>query len=159
MLTVNLICVGSLKEKYLCDAINEYSKRLQRYCKFNIIELGEERIDDNPSDALILKTLSKEGQRILSKISPSDYVIAMCIEGRMQSSEQLSRKLDSIALSHSVVDFVIGGSWGLSDEVKSRANLRLSVSEMTFPHQLFRVMLSEQIYRAFSISANSKYHK
>lgn len=159
MLTVNLICVGSLKEKYLCDAINEYSKRLQRYCKFNIIELGEEKIEDNPSDALILKTLSKEGQRILSKISPTDYVVAMCIEGRMQSSEQLSQKLDSIALSHSVVDFVIGGSWGLSDEVKSRAKLKLSVSEMTFPHQLFRVMLSEQIYRAFSISANSKYHK
>lgn len=159
MLNVNVICVGNLKEKYFCDALNEYSKRLSRYCKFSVTELVEEKINDQQTQAMIDKTLQKEGERILSKISKNDYVIAMCIEGKNISSEDLAQKLSDISMISGTVDFVIGGSWGLSDEVKKRADFRLSVSKMTFPHQLFRVMLCEQIYRAFSINANAKYHK
>lgn len=159
MLNVNIICVGSIKEKFFTDALNEYKKRLQRYCKFNIVELAEEKITDQETQAQIDKTLSKEGERILAKIGKSDYVIAMCIEGKQLSSEELSQKLSEISMLSGTVDFIIGGSWGLSKDVKSRADFRLSVSKMTFPHQLFRVMLSEQIYRAFTITANAKYHK
>lgn len=159
MLNVNIICVGSLKEKFFADAVNEYKKRLSRYCKFSIVELNEEKTMDQQTQAQIDKTLSKEGERILSKINKSDFVIAMCIEGKMLSSEDLSQKLSDISMSSGTVDFIIGGSWGLSEDVKSRADFKLSVSKMTFPHQLFRVMLCEQIYRAFSISANAKYHK
>lgn len=159
MLNVNIICVGSLKEKFFTDAVNEYKKRLSRYCKFNIIELSEEKISDQETKAQIDKTLLKEGEKILSKIGKSDYCIAMCIEGKNISSEELSRKLEEISLSFGTVNFIIGGSWGLSDEVKRRADFKLSVSKMTFPHQLFRVMLSEQIYRAFTISSGAKYHK
>lgn len=159
MLNVNLICVGSLKEKFFSDAVNEYKKRLSRYCKFNIIELPEEKISDQETQSAIEKTLFKEGERILQKISKSDYVIAMCIEGKQLSSEELSNKLSDISMTSGTLDFVIGGSWGLSDDVKRRADFKLSVSKMTFPHQLFRVMLCEQIYRAFSITANAKYHK
>lgn len=159
MLNVNIICVGSLKEKFFTDAVNEYKKRLSRYCKFNIIELSEEKINDQETQAQIEKTLEKEGEKILAKIGKGDYCIAMCIEGKNLSSEELSKKLEEVSLTHGTVDFIIGGSWGLSDEVKKRADFKLSVSKMTFPHQLFRVMLSEQIYRAFTISTNAKYHK
>lgn len=159
MLSVNLICIGNLKEKFFADAVNEYKKRLGRYCKFNIIELPEEKLNDQETKAQIDKTLFKEGERILSKIGKTDYVVAMCIEGKILSSEELATKLSDISMSSGVVDFVIGGSWGLSDDVKRRADFKLSVSKMTFPHQLFRVMLSEQIYRAFSINQNAKYHK
>lgn len=159
MLNINIICVGNLKEKFFCDAVSEYKKRLQRYCKFEIVELSEEKISDQSTQSQIDKTLKKEGEKILSKIGKSDYVVAMCIEGKQLSSEELSHKISDISQTNSTISFVIGGSWGLSDEVKNRANMRLSVSKMTFPHQLFRVMLSEQIYRAFSITANAKYHK
>lgn len=159
MLNVNLICIGNLKEKFFCDALNEYVKRLSRYCKFTVTELAEEKINDQQTQSMIDKTLSKEGERILSKISKGDYVVAMCIEGKGLSSEELAQKLSDISMASGTVDFVIGGSWGLSDEVKRRADFKLSVSKMTFPHQLFRVMLCEQIYRAFSINANAKYHK
>lgn len=159
MLNVNIICVGNLKEKYFCDAVNEYAKRLSRYCKFTVTELSEEKISDQQTQSMIEKTLSKEGERILSKISKSDYVVAMCIEGKILSSQELASKLSDIAMTSGTVCFVIGGSWGLSDQVKQRADFKLSVSKMTFPHQLFRVMMCEQIYRAFSINANAKYHK
>ncbi len=159
MLNVNIICVGSLKEKFFADAVNEYKKRLSRYCKFSIVELTEEKITDQETPAQIEKTLNKEGDRILSKIGKSDYVIAMCIEGKELSSVELSKKLADISMATGTVDFIIGGSWGLSSDVKKRADYKLSVSPMTFPHQLFRVMLCEQIYRAFTISANAKYHK
>ena len=161
MLRVNLICIGRIKEKYYTDAISEYSKRLSAFCKFQIIELPEERIRSNtPNASQIDEVLEAEGKRMLQKISPSDYVIAMCIEGKLLSSEELAKKLDEVALGgKSAVDFIIGGSYGLCAEVKSRADLRLSMSRMTFPHQLARVILSEQIYRAFEISTNGKYHK
>ncbi len=161
MLKINIICIGKIKEKYFTDAVAEYAKRLTAFCKFSVVELNEERIRSNtPNEAQIAEVIEAEGRRILQKIGASDYVAAMCIEGRLLSSEELSETLDKAALSgKSTVDFIIGGSYGLSDEVKRRADLRLSMSKMTFPHQLARVILSEQIYRAFEISTNGKYHK
>ncbi len=161
MLKINIICIGKVKEKYFADAIAEYSKRLKAFCKLNIIELAEEKIRDNtPNEAQIDEVLRAEGRRILSKTAQSDYVAAMCIEGFPLSSEELSKKLDSIALSgKSTVDFIIGGSYGLGSEVKSRADFKLSMSKMTFPHTMARMILCEQIYRAFEISTNGKYHK
>ncbi|MBQ6264771.1 MAG: 23S rRNA (pseudouridine(1915)-N(3))-methyltransferase RlmH [Clostridia bacterium] len=159
-MNVKIICPGKLKEQYLRDMCAEYVKRLGAYCKVNIIELTPERLPDVPSQNEIKTALEKEGRQILSKIEKGDRVVALCIEGRMLSSEQLSEKLDGCAVEGgSCVCFIIGSSCGLSDEVKAKADLRLSMSPMTFPHQLVRVMLLEQVYRAFSISAGSKYHK
>ena len=159
MQKINIICIGKIKEKYFADAIAEYSKRLTAFCKFNITELPEEKLrGDNASG--IAGVIAAEGKRIAQKISPSDYVIAMCIEGKQLSSEELSEALQSLAvIGRSTIDFVIGGSYGLSDEVKKRADLRLSMSRMTFPHTMARMILSEQIYRACEIAANGKYHK
>lgn len=160
MLKVSIICVGKLKEKYLKDACAEYAKRLQSFCRFEIIEVDEEKISDSPNESQINNILSCEGKRILSKIGSSVRVIAMCIEGKQRTSQSFAEYFNSAAISGvSNIAFIIGGSWGLSDEVKKRADLRLSMSEMTFPHQLARVMLCEQIYRAFSINAGTKYHK
>ena len=161
MIRVNIICIGKIKEKYFTDAINEYAKRLSAFCKFSVVELAEEKIkSNNPNESQISEVINAEGRRILQKIGQSDYVVAMCIEGKMLSSEELSRMLDSISVSgKSTVDFIIGGSYGLSSEVKQRADLRLSMSRMTFPHQMARMILCEQIYRAFQILSNGKYHK
>lgn len=161
MLRINIICIGKIKEKYFTDAIGEYAKRLGAFCKFSMIELAEERVKSNtPNAAQIDEVINAEGKRILQKISPSDYVAAMCIEGKLLSSEELAQTLNNVAVvGKSTVDFIIGGSYGLSQEVKNRADMRLSMSRMTFPHQLARVILSEQIYRSFEISTNGKYHK
>ena len=159
MLCINIICVGKLKEAYWRDAIEEYSKRMKPLCRFCVIELPEERVSDNPSDAQIQHTISAESDRIMQKIGKGDYVIALCVEGKNISSEELSKRLEDISMTHSAVDLIIGGSWGLSDDLKSRADLRLSMGKMTFPHQLCRVMLAEQLYRAFQISKGTKYHK
>ncbi len=161
MIRINIICIGKIKEKYFADAINEYAKRLSSFCKFNIVELSEEKIrSSTPNSSQINEVIESEGKRIMQKISASDYVAAMCIEGKMLSSEELSKTLDSLSVAgKSTIDFVIGGSYGLSGTVKSRADLKLSMSRMTFPHQMARVILSEQIYRAFEISSNGKYHK
>ena len=159
MLSVNIICVGKLKESYLRDAVEEYSKRMKPLCKLSLIELPEERVGENPSPAEIRQTITAESDRIMSKLSKGDYVIAMCVEGRNISSEELSERLENVQLQASAVDFIIGGSWGLSDELKARADFKLSMGKMTFPHQLCRVMLLEQIYRAFQISRGTKYHK
>ncbi len=160
MITVNIICVGKLKEKYLRDACAEYTKRLTAFCKLHIIELQPFALSQNPAEAEINEGLRQEGKLILSKIPDSAYVVAMCIEGKQTSSPEFSKKIQDVALGgHSTVTFVIGGSFGLSDEVKKRADYKLSMSEMTFPHQLARVMLLEQIYRAFQISSGGKYHK
>lgn len=157
---VTVVCIGKLKEQYLRDACAEYSKRLSAFCKLKVIELAPERLSENPSQAEIQKALSVEGKKILEKIPDRAAIIAMCIEGRQLSSEELSKKLSDFATQGiSSVAFVIGGSFGLSDEVKEKSALRLSVSRMTFPHQLFRVMLLEQIYRAFQIQSGTKYHK
>ena len=160
MLKVSVVCVGKLKEKYLKDAAAEYSKRLQAFCKFDIIEVDEEKTSESPNNSQIENILNAEGKRILSKTDKSSKVVAMCIEGKQKSSKAFADYFaDSAVNGVSSIVFVIGGSWGLSDEVKRRADLKLSMSEMTFPHQLARVMLCEQIYRAFSINSGTKYHK
>ena len=159
MLSVNIICVGKLKESYLREATEEYAKRLKALCKLSVIELPEERVGDDPSDAEISRTVNAESERIMAKLGKGDYVIALCVEGKNISSEELSARLEDISMRSSTVDLIIGGSWGLSDAVKQRADFRLSMGKMTFPHQLFRVMLIEQLYRAFQISRGTKYPK
>ena len=161
MQKVNILCIGKIKEKYFAQAIDEYAKRLQAFCKLRIIELAEEKIrDNNPNPAQIAEVLQAEGKRIMQKISPSDYVIALCIEGKLRSSEELANTLNTLAVTgRSTVDFVIGGSYGLSDEVKAAADEKLSMSRMTFPHTMARMILTEQIYRAYEIASNGKYHK
>lgn len=159
-MNITLITVGKLKEKYLKDAISEYSKRLNRYCKLDIIELQDEKTPENASckeEALIKE---KEGGKILSCIKDNMYVIALDLNGNMLSSEEFSAFIDDLGLGGSSnIAFVIGGSLGLSKEVLTRADYKLCFSKMTFPHQLFRVMLLEQIYRGFRISRGEPYHK
>ncbi len=160
MLGVTVLCIGKLKERYLTDACGEYAKRLSAFCRLSVTELPEYRLPDNPSGAEIQKCIEKEGESILAKIPKDAFVIPMCIEGKMLTSPQLADKLAQIPLmGKSQIVFIIGGSCGLSDAVKARGNLRLSMSPMTFPHQLARVMLLEQVYRGFMINAGNKYHK
>lgn len=157
---VRIICVGKIKEKYLKDAIGEYSKRLSRFCSFEICELNDEKIPDNPSDAECLKVKRNEGENILKHLSKDGYVISLCVEGKSMTSEELADKFKSVTISgKSTIDFIIGGSLGLDDAVKSKSDLRLSFSSFTFPHQLMRLILTEQIYRSFKINANEEYHK
>lgn len=155
---IQLIAVGRLKEKWLREAFAEYEKRLQRYCKFTLTELSESRLPEEPSPAEIAAALTQEGKAILQACR--GVTVAMCIEGKQMPSEQLSQWLMQRGVAgDSTVSFVIGSSFGLSDEVKKQADMRLSMSEMTFPHQLARVMLTEQLYRAFQIGSGGKYHK
>ena len=160
MINVNIICIGKLKEDYLRAACAEYQKRLGAFCKLTVTEPSPSKLSDNPNDAQITAALNDEAERILSKISANDAVFAMCIEGKELSSEALSAKIDELAVSgFGSICFIIGGSHGLAPQVKQRAKIRLSMSPMTFPHQLARVMLLEQIYRSFMISSGGKYHK
>ena len=160
MINLNIICVGKLKEQYLRDASAEYIKRMQTLCKLTITELQAEKLSDNPSQKEIERALEAEGKRIIEKIPKGAAVFAMCIEGKQRSSEELSAELDNLALSgiNNAV-FIIGGSFGLSDEVKMKSKYKLSMSKMTFPHQLARIMLLEQLYRASQISLGTRYHK
>ncbi|QAT49687.1 23S rRNA (pseudouridine(1915)-N(3))-methyltransferase RlmH [Caproiciproducens sp. NJN-50] len=159
MLRCNLICVGKLKEEYWKKAFQEYEKRLQPFCRFSVTELPESCLPDQPSESQISLALNLEADRILASAEGS-VLIALCIEGKSVSSEQLASQLRDIALhGTSKISFVIGSSFGLSDRVKQKAFLRLSMSAMTFPHQMARVMLIEQIYRSFQIIHNGKYHK
>ena len=160
MRSITLLCVGKLKERYWREAVEEYQKRLSAFCRLSIVEVEEERLPDNPSPAQIAHTLEAEGARLLAKVPTGAAIYALCIEGKEMDSPTLSASLDKLTVdgvSHIV--FIIGGSWGLSDEVKRAARVRLSMSPMTFPHQLARVMLLEQLYRAGQISAGGKYHK
>ena len=161
MQNIDLICVGKLNAKYFVEGVAEYQKRLAAFAAFRIIELPEEKIEEkNASDAVVKKALDKEGKAILSNVRKGAAIVAMCIEGKQLSSEELSRDIEQAAVGGSGnLVFIIGGSHGLTDEVKRRANFKLSMSKMTFPHQLARVMLLEQIYRAFMISSGGKYHK
>lgn len=159
MFNINLITVGKLKESYLREACAEYTKRLGAYCHIKITETPECRLPDSPSEKVIKSALDTEAEAILSAAG-SDTIIAMCIEGKMMSSEDFAGRLQKFAVEgKSSVSIVIGSSYGLSDKVKNAAALRLSMSPMTFPHQLARVMLLEQLYRAMSILGNGKYHK
>ena len=157
---ITLITVGKIKEKYFTDAIAEYAKRLSRYCKLEIVEVPDEKTPDGASESLENQIKEKEGERILSKISEGAYVVALAIEGKQLSSEELADKMEKWnvnGMSHLV--FIIGGSLGLTPKVLNRADFKLSFSKMTFPHQLMRVVLLEQIYRSFRIRNNEPYHK
>lgn len=158
MIAVTLYCIGSLKEKYWREACGEYEKRLGRFCRFSCVELEEYRLPAEPSPAQIQQGLEEEGKRILSRISPKETVAALCIEGKKLTSPQLGSLLEEQVMTGPLA-LVIGGSYGLSPQVKERARLRLSMSDMTFPHQLARVMLLEQLYRGFMIQSGGKYHK
>ncbi len=160
MLSVHLICVGKLKEKFYLEASAEYQKRLAGYCSFTLTELSEERLPANPSTAQIEAALEREGAAIRGKIPPNSRLVCLCVEGKSKSSPELARLVADFAQSgqrHLV--FVIGGSYGLSEGLKKEAWLRLSMSPMTFPHHLARVMVLEQLYRAFKINEGSSYHK
>jgi 23S rRNA (pseudouridine1915-N3)-methyltransferase len=157
---ISIVAIGKLKEKYLKQGIDEYIKRLSAYAKVDIIELPDEKAPENLSDQDMKIVKDKEGERILSKISPDTHVIALAIEGKMKSSEELADNMDRLATyGKSKVTFVIGGSLGLSDAVLKRADDKLSFSRMTFPHQLMRLILLEQVYRAFRINRGEPYHK
>ncbi len=157
---VEIICVGKLKEKYLKDACGEYQKRLSRFCTLSLTELKDEAVGEQASQAQVDKAIQQEGERILARIGERDFVISLCIEGKTLSSEGFAKDLSAICQKGAGrLVFVIGGSCGLSDAVKKRSDLRLSFSAMTFPHQLMRVILLEQLYRAFKINAGESYHK
>lgn len=160
MLNMRVVCVGKLREQFYIDAFNEYSKRLSAYCKFECVELNETKLGSSPSDKEIAAALDKEAVDIERALGKDAYVIAMCVEGKQLKSEDFAQKINSLAVSgRGRICFVIGGSFGISQRIKQRADMRLSMSEMTFPHHLARVMLAEQIYRAFKIIKGSKYHK
>ena len=159
-MNVSIVTVGKLKEKYLKQGIAEYTKRLGPFAKVEVIEVSDEKAPENLSDTEMLQVKKAEGDRIMSKIPPDAHVIALAIEGKMKTSEQLARDLDQLATyGKSKIAFVIGGSLGLSDDVLKRANDTLSFSKMTFPHQLMRLILVEQVYRAFKINRGEPYHK
>ena len=159
-MNITVICIGKLKEKYWTAAIDEYSKRLKGYCSLDIIELKEARLPDKAGPAEELAVKEAEGEEILKKIKDNQYVITLEVKGKMLSSEKLAEKMETLAIDgQSNVVFVIGGSLGLSTAVSKRANFKLSFSEMTFPHQMRRVILLEQVYRAFKINRNEAYHK
>ena len=149
---IKIITVGKIKEKYFTDAVNEYLKRLSKYTKIDLIEVKDEDFD-------ISKTLLKEKESILKYIDDKDYVITLEIEGNELDSVSLSKKLNDIKLNNSNITFIIGGSYGLHEDIKKRSNYALSFSKMTFPHQLFRVILLEQLYRSYKIINNETYHK
>lgn len=161
MININIVAVGKLKESYFRDACAEYAKRLGAFCRLKVKELPESRLSDNPSEKEIAAALSAEGKTMLPFINAKgSFNIAMCIEGEKMSSEGLAGKISAASVSgRSTLNFFIGSSFGISDEIKKMCDLRLSMSEMTFPHMLARVMLLEQIYRAFRINNGGKYHK
>lgn len=157
---ITLITVGKIKERFFEEAIKEYSKRLSKYCQLNFIEVPDEKAPENLSDKEMLQIMSKEGDRILSKIKDSQYVITLEILGKQLTSENLAEKIESLGLEgNSDIVFIIGGSLGLSCNVIKRSNFALSFSKMTFPHQLMKVVLLEQIYRSFRIIKGEPYHK
>ena len=159
-MNITVLCVGKVKESFMREAIDEYSKRLSRYVKLQIVEVSDEKTPENASEAENNRIINTEGERILSKIKDSDYVCALAINGRMHTSEEFSSYLDLAQIkSKGNLVFIIGGSLGLSQAVLKRANDSISFSKMTFPHQLMRVILLEQIYRAYRIMNNEPYHK
>ena len=160
MVNLHVIAIGKIKEKFMRDAMEEYVKRPPPFCRISVLELAESKVSSDPSPAEISAAIAGEGKRIISKIPSGSYVFSMCIEGEQLSSEQLAGHIAHVTLEgKSSLCFIIGGSFGLSDDVKKASDFRLSMSRMTFPHQLARVLLVEQLYRAFSINNNGKYHK
>ena len=160
MIQVKLICVGKMREKYYTEAFAEYAKRLQAYCRLELLEIAEQRLPDRPSDREIAAALEREGQEILKAVPPDAFLVALCVEGKQTPSEGMAELIAARESSGKPkLCFVIGGSFGLSPTVKARADRKLSMSQMTFPHHLARVMLVEQVYRGFKINEGSQYHK
>ena len=160
MLAVKLICVGKMRERFYADAFSEYAKRLQAYCRFDLCEIPEQRLSDNPSAGEISAALSKEAADIIKNIPGDAFLAALCVEGKQFPSEGMAKLIaDRENSGKPKLCFIIGGSFGLHESVKKRADIQLSMSEMTFPHHLARVMLAEQIYRGFKINEGSRYHK
>lgn len=159
MISINIICVGKLKEKYLKDAIDEYSKRLSKYCNLNIIEIADEKLPGKVNDSIAKDIKQKECVKILNAIKKDSYVMALDLRGKQFTSEEFSKKIDDVPVrGFSNITFIIGGTLGLTEEVLNVSNEFISFSKMTFPHQLIRVFLLEQIFRAFKISNNETYH-
>ena len=159
MATIKFITVGSLKESYLAEAVKEYEKRLSGFCRVEDINLKEAKLPQDPTEGDIKRALAEEAKAILAAMPDRSYKIAMCVEGKQFSSEELAKKIEAAFSASNEICFVIGSSHGLDDSVKNAADLRLSVSKMTFPHQLMRIILLEAVYRAFSITKGTKYHK
>ena len=159
MIQVTVITVGGLKEAYWRDAVAEYEKRLSAFCKPNIVQLKEAKLPEDPSEGEIRTALADEGKRILSTMPPRSYRVALCVEGKQFSSEALAKKIETVLTENGSLCLIIGSSHGLAPEVKAASDLRLSVSELTFPHQMMRVLLLEVLYRTFSIIKGTKYHK
>lgn len=159
MLKIKIISVGKLKEKSLKELIKEYEKRLSRFIKLEFIEINDLSVPDNPSDAEINEVLRKEANEIIKNISPKAYVVSMCIEGKKIDSVEFSKIISSKTFDYSEINFIIGSSHGLSNEIKKSSHFKLSMSDMTFPHNLAKLMLTEQIYRAFKIINKESYHK
>lgn len=159
MISITVIHVGDFKEKYLSDAYKEYTKRIGGYAKFEDVLIKEEPLPEAPTDAQIQKALTAEAKQILAKTDMRSKKIALCVEGKQLSSEELATLMESATAEYSKITFIIGSSHGLSDEIKTASDMRLSFSKMTFPHQLMRVILAEQVYRAETIIAGKKYHK
>lgn len=159
MLSINIICIGKIKESFFKDAINEYSKRLSKYCNLNIIELSDEKLPSKLNDKIIDNIKNIEGKKILSHLKKDSYKICLDLYGKQFSSEEFSAKIDSISLNYnSSITFIIGGTLGISSEVLNCSDEKICFSKMTFPHQLIRVFLLEQLFRAFKISNNETYH-
>ena len=159
MLNINIVCVGKIKENYLKDAIAEYSKRLSRFCNLNIIELQDEKLPEKLNDSIINEVKNKECSKMIQSIKKDSYIICLDLKGKEFSSEEFSKKIENIALNfNSSITFVIGGTLGLNNEILSLASEKVCFSKMTFPHQLIRVFLLEQLFRAFKISNNETYH-
>ncbi|MBO5908210.1 MAG: 23S rRNA (pseudouridine(1915)-N(3))-methyltransferase RlmH [Clostridia bacterium] len=157
---VTIIYVGNIKDKFLADAVAEYEKRLSAYCKIQNIELKESKVPENASDAEVQAAITEEGKRILNVLPKKSYKIALAVEGKELSSTDFAKKIaKSIETGNSQITFIIGGAFGMSEEVKSACDFRLSVSKMTFTHRMMRFILLEQVYRAFNINAGGKYHK
>ena len=158
MLHINLYCVGKVKEQYLRDAIDEYLKRISKYCSISIIELPDKPIPEKSNSTLESQIIEAESNEIINKLNMSSYKIALDVTGKQYTSEEFAEKITKIQLSNSTISFIIGGSLGLSDDLKRICNEKISFSKMTFPHQLMRVIFLEQLFRSFKINNNEKYH-
>lgn len=159
MLSINIICIGKVREKSFKDSIDEYSKRLSKYCKLNILELPDEKIPDKINENISNEIKSKECDNIINHIKKDSYVICLDLKGKEFSSEEFSKKIENISMQNSTITFIIGGSLGLTDKLLNLSNEKICFSKMTFPHQLIRIFLLEQIFRAFKISNGETYHR
>ena len=159
MVTINIICTGKIKEKYLKDAIDEYSKRLSKFCKLNILELNDKKIPDKSNSSIENEIKNIESENVINHLKKDTYVICLDLKGKQFSSEEFAQDIQDISMLHSNITFIIGGSLGMSEKLLNLANQKICFSKMTFPHQLIRVFLLEQIYRAFKIINGENYHK